>query len=60
MAEKLDVLVGYVARIEGGRQNLTIESLVRMALILRVDVSELFSAPATRGRRRPGRPKKTS
>jgi transcriptional regulator with XRE-family HTH domain len=59
MAERLDVLVGYVARIEGGRQNLTIESLVRIASILRVDVSELFSAPATRGRRWPGRPRKS-
>ena len=57
-AERLDVLPGYVARIEGGRENLSVESLVKLALELRVEVADLLSAPASRARRRPGRPKK--
>jgi transcriptional regulator with XRE-family HTH domain len=57
-AEKLDVTVGYVQRVERGTENLTVASLARIATLLRVEVVELFAQPAGRGRRRPGRPKR--
>lgn len=58
LAERLDVLPGYLQRIERGAQNLSVESLVKLALALKVEVVDLLSAPANRARRRPGRPRK--
>ena len=55
LAEALNVSPKYVQRIEAGRENLTIESLVRIANHLRVKVGALFERPATRVVR-PGRP----
>lgn len=56
IAEVVDVTVAYFARIEGGRENLTIESLAKLAGALSVRVSELFRAPRSRTVKR-GRPK---
>lgn len=59
-AERLGVSLKYVQRIEGGRQNLTLRSLARLASMLGVAPAELFSQPANvesrvgRPRRRPG------
>ena len=45
LATELDVTVKYVQRVEGGAENLTLKSLVRVADLLDVDVSELFAEP---------------
>jgi transcriptional regulator with XRE-family HTH domain len=57
-AERLGVDVRELQRIEAGRVNMTLQSLVRMARSLGVPVRELFEAPASRGPRKPGRPPK--
>lgn len=60
LAERAGVLPKYIQRIEWGRENLSIESLVNLANLLRTDVKALFEEPQTRRRRRPGRPRKTA
>jgi hypothetical protein len=45
----------YVQRIQGGRANLSVKSLLTVALHLRVEVSDLFTVPVT-GPKAPGRP----
>jgi len=57
-AEKLGMLAPNYARIEQGRMNVTIDTIVRIANALGVAVAELFKRPTTRAAR-PGRPKKT-
>ncbi len=56
-AERLGVSTNYVARIEGGYENLTLDSLTRLANELMVPVEQLFVPPADRTARR-GRPAK--
>jgi transcriptional regulator with XRE-family HTH domain len=56
-SEDADITVQYLQRIEAGRENLTIRSLVRLAGLLRVSVTDLFAKPAQRAVR-PGRPRK--
>lgn len=56
LAEKADVSVKYVQRIEAGATNLTIRSLVLFANVLGTRIGELFRAPSTRTVRR-GRPR---
>lgn len=56
-AERAEVSVGYVRQVETGRENLTLTSLAKISALLDVDAAELFSAPASRERRR-GRPPK--
>lgn len=51
----LGVSLKYLQRIEGGSENLTLISLVKLANTIRVEVAELFSTPATR-EVRTGRP----
>ncbi len=58
MAETLDVNLPYLQRIEGGRENLTVRSLTRVAHALGVRVAALFEPPADRAQRGPGRPRK--
>ena len=58
LAEKLDVSPPYVRRVEGGRENLTVESLAKIADALAVHVATLFEEPDDLEPRR-GRPKKT-
>jgi transcriptional regulator with XRE-family HTH domain len=55
-AEGLDVSVQYASRIEKGA-NLTIESLVQVANVLHVGITDLFTLPTTPPRKR-GRPSK--
>lgn len=48
LAEKLDVTFQYLQRIEAGRENLTVRSIVRLAGELGVPTSGLFEAPKSR------------
>lgn len=56
-AERLDVSLRYIQSIEAGLENLSVESLGKLAKALRVPVAEFFVAPASRTVRR-GRPPK--
>jgi transcriptional regulator with XRE-family HTH domain len=56
LADKAGVSLKYVQRIEAGRENLTIRSLVWLADLLRVPVIEVFKPPGSRVVR-PGRPR---
>ena len=58
-AERLGIGANALQRIELGRQNLTIRSLVRLANGLGVPLARLFKAPRSRAVR-PGRPRSTS
>ena len=55
-AELLGITVKYLQRIEGGGENLTVRSLVKIASAFGVGVTELFRLPKTR-KAGPGRPK---
>ena len=55
LAEGLGVSLKYVQRIEAGRENLTLRSLVRVAQLLSVEAAALLEAPRSRGVAR-GRP----
>lgn len=57
-AEKLGVSLKYVQRIEGGRQNLTLRSLARLAALLEVEPVELLARPSA-AMARAGRPRAT-
>lgn len=48
LAERLDVTFQYLQRIEAGRENLTVRSLVRLATALEVLVADLFAPPESR------------
>jgi transcriptional regulator with XRE-family HTH domain len=56
LAERLDVSDGYLKRIERGRENLTVRSLVLIATALGTTIEELFQEPEHKSRPRPGRP----
>lgn len=55
-AEKLEVSLRYLQFVEAGNENLTIETLVKLANALKVPFPELFTPPTTTRVRR-GRPK---
>lgn len=55
-AERLGFAIKYLQRIEGGGENLTIRSLVKIASAFGVRVTELFRKPRTK-QAGPGRPK---
>src|SRR5256885_1811028 len=57
LAEELDVTLQYLQRIEAGRENLTVRSLVRLATALQVRTADFFKPPRTR-EVRVGRPRK--
>lgn len=59
LAERLEVSLQYVQRIEGGRANLSIRSLVKLANALQVNVAELLAKPRSSKRTR-GRPSSSS
>lgn len=59
LAEKAQLSIKYLQRVEAGRENLTVRSLVRLANLLRVAPIDLWQPPASRTIRR-GRPKKTT
>ena len=54
-ADRLNVTLRYLQSIEGGHENLTVETLDRVAKALRVGVIDLFIPPVSRTVRR-GRP----
>jgi transcriptional regulator with XRE-family HTH domain len=59
LAEKLGMLAPNYARIEQGRANVTLDTLVRIANALEVEVIALFERPRASSRVvKPGRPKK--
>jgi transcriptional regulator with XRE-family HTH domain len=55
LAEKLGMLTPNYARVEQGRANVTVDTLVRIAHALDVELIELFRAPKDKTVR-PGRP----
>lgn len=58
LSERLGMLAPNYARIEQGRMNVTVETLVRVARALKVGVADLFTKPATR-KVKVGRPPKS-
>jgi len=54
-SEKVGVSLRYIQSVEGGRENLSVGTLEKLAKVLRVPVAELFVAPTSRVVRR-GRP----
>ncbi len=58
-AERLGFTLKYLQRIESGGENLTIRSLVKVASVFGVPVTELFRNPRTQ-QAGPGRPKRRS
>jgi transcriptional regulator with XRE-family HTH domain len=56
LADAVDTSLKYLQRIEAGSENLTIQSLVKLANALRAPLAALFEKPASVRRRRPGRP----
>mgnify|MGYP001004913013 CR=1 FL=1 len=57
--EQLEVSTRYVQSVEGGHENLTLETVAKLATILKAKPIELLESPSTR-KPRPGRPKKPS
>lgn len=57
-AERCGWSLKYLQRIEAGRQNLSVRSLVKLANALRIRAAELFVAPASL-RSNPGRPRRS-
>lgn len=57
-AAEAEVLIGYVRRVEGGYENLSLESLEKIATLLDVDVVELLKPPVA-AEVRLGRPRRT-
>lgn len=55
LAEEAGVSLKYLQRVEAGKENLTVQSLVKLANLLRVEVIELFKRPRS-ARPGPGRP----
>lgn len=55
-AEKLGMLAPNFARIEQGRVNVTLDTIVRLANVLGVSVRELLRSPRSRADVPPGRP----
>lgn len=58
LAEMLGMSTRYLQSVEHGEENLTVDSLVKFAKALRVQVRELFDTPSTPrpGRGRPKKP----
>ena len=59
LAEKLGVSAKYLQRIEAGRQNLTLGSLVTLARALGQQALDLLRPPRKLDRPPPGRPRRT-
>ena len=57
VAERLDWDPAAVSRIERGKRNVTVRTLVQIARALGVEPPELWTAPKALGVARPGRPK---
>ncbi|HEY4059689.1 MAG TPA: helix-turn-helix transcriptional regulator [Kofleriaceae bacterium] len=58
LAERLDVSIKYLQRLEAGQENLTIRSVVGLANALELPPGELMRSPAAPpAPRKPGRPR---
>jgi transcriptional regulator with XRE-family HTH domain len=57
LAERLNIALQNMQRIEQGRQNLTIATLTRLAHVLGCAVRDFFDAPTSTATTRPGRPR---
>lgn len=57
LAEHVNVSTRYIQSIEGGFENLTLETVAKLATVFKVKPIQLFEPPVTR-KSRPGRPKK--
>ncbi len=55
LATQADVTLKYLQRIEAGKENLTLESLVHFSNLLQVTLSEFFVKPISHSGRK-GRP----
>lgn len=60
LAERVKMATQNVARLEQGRSDFRVSTLVRISRVLGVDVRALFEAPSSRKKRKPGRPRKAS
>ena len=58
-AERLGKNPRWVQSVEGGKENVTVETLVRLANVLKVPLFEFFTPP-TQPKRGPGRPPRSS
>ncbi len=58
LAERLEVSIRYLQSIEAGRENLTLETISRLATVLGARPIDFFLPPVTK-KPRPGRPKKS-
>lgn len=58
LSEKLGMLAPNYARIEQGRMNVTVDTLTRIAKVLKVRVADLFAKPKTK-KVSVGRPRKS-
>jgi transcriptional regulator with XRE-family HTH domain len=56
LAERLKVSTRYLQNIEGGRENLTLETMVTLGRKLGVDAADLLSEPMSRKPASKGRP----
>jgi len=59
LAEHMEVSVRYLQSIEAGTENLTLETIAKLATILGAKPAALFEPPVTK-KPRPGRPKKSA
>jgi len=57
LAESLSVSIRYLQSIEAGDENLSLETIAKLATVLGAKPIALFEPPETR-KPRPGRPKK--
>lgn len=57
LAERLEVSVRYLQRVEAGEENLTVDTLVKFARALKVAVGDFFTPP-TEPKPKRGRPKR--
>jgi transcriptional regulator with XRE-family HTH domain len=57
LAERAEMTVQYLQRVESGRENLTVKSLLRFGELLDATIMDLFARPASR-EARTGRPRR--
>lgn len=58
-AERLGIDVRHLRRVEAGKVNFTIDTIVKLANALKVATIDLFTAPNRKQLRLPGRPRTT-
>ena len=59
LAEHLDVRPRWIQSVEGGKENLGVETLVRFANGLKTPIAEFFTPP-TGPKPKPGRPRRSA